>query len=343
MTSVRNRRIILSSRPEGLPAEANYAMTETEVPVPGEGEVLARILMLSIDPAMRGWVLETPNYAPAVPVGDVMRSFGVAEVVESKSSRYNVGDIVTAMTGWQEWCVLADEKIQRRVDPSLAPVSTSLGVLGVTGLTAYVGMVEIGKPTPGSTAVVSTAAGSVGSAAGQLAALRGARTVGLTGSDEKVRMCLEEFGFDACINYKTSTDLAADLAAACPNGIDIYFDSVGGQMLDAVLEHITIGARIAVCGTISMLANDIPMGRRIERKLLVQRALIQGYLASDHYGRAEEIASKMAHWIQSGQLKYREEVSPRLDDAPAALARMLAGENLGKSAVRVAFSEAEVN
>jgi NADPH-dependent curcumin reductase len=343
MTSVRNRRIILSSRPESLPTEANYSMTEAEVPVPGEGGVLARILMLSIDPAMRGWVLETPNYAPPVPVGDVMRSFGVAEVVESKSSKYQVGDIVTAMTGWQEWCVLTDDNIQRRVDPSHAPISTSLGVLGVTGITAYVGMVEIGKPTAGSTAVVSTAAGSVGSAAGQLAALHSARTVGLTGSDEKVRMCLDEFGFDAAINYKTSKNLAADLAAACPDGIDVYFDSVGGEMLDAVLENITIGARIAICGTISMLANDIPMGRRIERKLLVQRALMQGYLASDHYDRAEEIANKMAHWIQSGQLKYREEISPRLEDAPAALVRMLEGENLGKSAVRVAFSDAETN
>jgi NADPH-dependent curcumin reductase CurA len=156
-------------------------------------------------------------------------------------------------------------------------------------------------------------------------------------------MCLEEFGFDAAINYKTSKNLAADLAAACPDGIDVYFDSVGGEMLDAVLGNITIGARIAICGTISMLANDIPMGRRIERKLLVQRALMQGYLASDHYDRAEEIANKMAHWIQSGQLKYREEISPRLEDAPAALVRMLEGENLGKSAVRVAFSDAETN
>jgi len=341
MNSVRNRQIILSSRPEGLPTEQNYSMAQAPVPVPGEGQVLARTLLISIDPAMRGWVIEAPNYAPPVRVGDVMRSFGVAEVLESRVETVKAGDIVAGMTGWQEYCILTDETIQRRIDPTIAPISTALGVLGVTGLTAYVGMIEIGRPTPGATAVVSTAAGSVGSAAGQLAALRGARTVGLTGSDEKVRMCLDEFGFDACINYKSSADLSADLAVACPDGIDIFLDSVGGEMLDAVLERINIGARVAICGTISMLGNDIPLGRRIERRLLVQRALMQGYLASDHYDRADEIAREMAQWVKSGQLRYREEVASRLEDAPAALTRMLQGGNLGKTIVRVASSDVE--
>jgi NADPH-dependent curcumin reductase CurA len=341
MSSVRNRQILLTSRPQRLPSESNYAMTDAAMPTPGDGEVLARTLILSIDPAMRGWVIEAPNYSPPVPVGEVMRSFGVAQIVDSRSSSFNVGDIVAGMTGWQEYCVLNDATIQRRIDPKLAPISTALGVLGVTGLTAYLGMIEIGQPVPGATAVVSTAAGSVGSAAGQLAALKGARTVGLTGTDEKVRLCLEEFGFDACINYRTSKDLAGELAAACPDGIDIFFDSVGGEMLDAVLEQINIGARIAICGTISMVGNDIPMGRRVERKLLVQRALMKGFLASDHYDRADEIAEEMAEWVNSGQLRYREEVSPRLDDAPAALVRMLAGENLGKSIVRVWSSDDE--
>lgn len=341
MANPPNRQIVLAVRPAALPRAEHFAMSKGTVPEPADGEVLARTLLLSIDPAMRGWVLESKNYVPAVPVGGVMRSFGVAEVVESRSSRYQVGDIVAGLTGWQEWCVIADADVHRRVDPTLAPISTSVGVLGLTGVTAYVGMVEIGKPTPGSTVVVSTAAGSVGSAAGQLAKIHGARTVGLTGSDEKVRMCLDEFGFDAAINYKTTPDLSAALADACPDGIDVYFDSVGGDMLDAVLEHITIGARIPLCGTISMVANDIPMGKRIERKLLVQRALIRGYLASDHFDRSEEIATTMSQWITSGQLRYREEVFPRFEDAPIALERMLAGENLGKSVVRVAYSDSE--
>jgi NADPH-dependent curcumin reductase CurA len=341
MTNPPNRQIVLAVRPAELPRAEHFAMSKGTVPEPAAGEVLARTLLLSIDPAMRGWVLESKNYVPAVPVGGVMRSFGVAEVVESRSNRYQVGDIVAGLTGWQEWCVIADADVHRRVDPALAPISTSVGVLGLTGVTAYVGMVQIGKPTPGSTAVVSTAAGSVGSAAGQLAKIHGARTVGLTGSDEKVRMCLDEFGFDAAINYKTTPDLSAALADACPDGIDVYFDSVGGDMLDAVLENITIGARIPLCGTISMAANNIPMGKRIERKLLVQRALIQGYLASDHFDRSEEIATTMSQWITSGQLRYREEVFPRFEDAPIALERMLAGENLGKSVVRVAYSDSE--
>jgi len=335
MTSVRNRRIILSSRPESLPTEANYSMTEAEVPVPGEGGVLARILMLSIDPAMRGWVLETPNYAPPVPVGDVMRGFGVAEVVESKSSKYQVGDIVTAMTGWQEWCVLTDDNIQRRVDPSHAPISTSLGVLGVTGITAYVGMVEIGKPTAGSTAVVSTAAGSVGSAAGQLAALHGARTVGLTGSDEKVRMCLDEFGFDAAINYKTSKNLAADLAAACPDGIDVYFENVGGVVLEAVLGLINRGARIPLCGLVSQYnMRPLPPGPNLI-PLLTNRARIHGFLVLDHYDRFDAFVREVGSWVRSGELRYREDIVDGIDAAPQALIGLLEGKNFGKLLVRV--------
>lgn len=336
-----NRQILLANRPESLPTEANFELVESPIPTLADGQILVRVLLLSIDAAMRGWVLETPNYSPAVPLGSVMRSFGIAEVVESRSSIYRVGDVVAGMTGWQEYGVLAEAEVVRTLDPASGPLSPYLGVLGVTGLTAWVGMMEIGKPKPGSTVVVSTAAGATGSAAGQLAAIHGARTVGLTGSDEKVRICLEEFGYDECINYKTSQDLSADLAKACPDGIDVYFDSVGGQMLDAVLANIAIGARIAICGTISMLANDIPVGRRIERILLVQRALVQGYLTSDHFERSEEIATIMAPWVESGRLRYREDMAPSLQDAPGALTALLTGENLGKSIVRVAYGAGE--
>jgi len=331
----RNRQVVLARRPIGLPTADDYEMGEGPVPSPSDGEVLVRTLYASIDPAQRGWVLEANNYLPAVPVGAVMRSFGVGEVVESRSKQYSVGEVVTGMTGWQEWAAIAAEDVHRRIDPQVAPISTSLGVLGLTGLTAYVGMLEICEPTPGSTVVVSTAAGAVGSAAGQLAAIHGARTVGITGSDEKVRQCLVEFGFDACINYKTSTDLSADLAAACPGGIDAYLDSVGGDMLDTVLDHININSRIAICGTISQGTNDRPTGPRVERRLLVRRALMKGFLAFDSFDRSEEIATVMSEWVRSGRLRYREEILHDLEDAPQGLERVLAGENLGKMVVQV--------
>lgn len=332
----RNRQIVLRRRPTGLPTVDDYEIRDGEPPRPEEGEILVRTLLLSIDPAMRGWVLQGRNYVQPVPVGAVMRSFGAGQVVESRSPRYQPGDIVAGLTGWQEWAVLTEQDVQRKVDPSLAPISTSLGVLGITGLTAYVGMVEIAQPGAGQTAVVSTAAGAVGSVAGQLAKIHGARTVGLTGSDEKVRLCLEEFGFDACINYRTSTDLAADLAKACPEGIDIYFDSVGGSMLDAVLEHINVGARIPICGTISQPSDAVPTGPRFERRLLVQRATMQGFLVTDHFARSTEIAAVLAGWIRDGRLRYREEIAPRLEDAPAALTTVLSGANMGKMLVHVA-------
>ncbi|MGW6036897.1 NADP-dependent oxidoreductase [Gordonia terrae] len=335
MVALTNRQIVLRRRPVGLPSAGDFAMGTSAIPVIGDGQVLIRTLYASVDPAQRGWVLESKNYVPSVPVGSVMRSFGVGEVIESHAATYAPGDIVAGLTGWQEWAAVAEEDIHRKVDPSQEPVSTAVGILGLTGLTAYVGMLEICRPTAGSTVVVSTAAGSVGSAAGQLAAMKGARTVGLTGDDKKVRQCLEEFGFDACINYKTSRDLSADLAAACPGGIDGYFDSVGGAMLDAVLDHINVNARVAICGTISQLGDARPTGPRVERQLLVQRATMQGFLASDSFDRSAHIASVMAGWLRDGQLRYREEVLDGLEHAPYALERLLAGHNSGKVVVKV--------
>jgi NADPH-dependent curcumin reductase CurA len=334
-----NRQVLLTRRPAGLPTVDDYRMGEGVIPTPQDGEVLVRTLYLSIDPAQRGWVLEAKNYVPAVQVGAVMRSFGIGQIVESRVDGYKTGDIIAGLTGWQEWAVMPAAEIQRKVDPAAAPISTSAGILGLTGLTAYVGMIEIGRPKRGETAVVSTAAGSVGSAAGQLAAIHGARTVGLTGSDEKVQQCLDEFGFDACINYKTSNDLVADLAEACPSGIDVYFDSVGGYMLDAVLEHVNINARIAICGTISQGGNDRPTGPRVERRLLVQRALMQGFVATDHFGRSDEVANTIAQWVRDGRLRYREEIRDRLESAPLALEQVLNGTNQGKMLVWIADPE----
>jgi NADPH-dependent curcumin reductase CurA len=333
---MHNRQIVLSRRPERLPEPSDFELRAGEVPSPSDGEVLVKTLQLSIDPAMRGWVVDTPNYMEPVPVGSVMRSFGVARVERSRHPDYAAGDLVVGAPGWQEWAVLGESELYWRVAPEQAPLSAALGVLGITGLTAYVGMVEIGRPRAGETVVVSTAAGAVGSVAGQLAAIAGARVVGITGSDAKCRICLDDFGFDACLNYRDTPDLGAAIAEACPDGVDVYFDSVGGAMLDAVLEHANIGARIPICGTISQLPGHQATGPRVERRLLVQRALMHGFLATDHFHRAEELTGRLAEWLDAGRLRHREQIYDALASAPEALADVLAGRNLGKAVVRVA-------
>lgn len=335
----RNRQIVLKRRPTGLPTVEDFAVQDSTVPAVREGQVLVRTLLLSIDPAMRGWVLEGQNYLPPVPVGSVMRSFGLGQVVDSRHSEFRPGDVVATSTGWQEWAAVPAEDIQRKVDPELAPISTALGVLGLNGVTAYVGMLEIGRPRPGETVLVSTAAGAVGSVAGQLAKLSGARVVGLTGSDEKARICIAEYGFDDCLNYRTVDSLRDGIAAACPDGVDVYFDSVGGETLDAALSLVNVGARIPICGTISIPAGVDLSGPRVERQLLVKRALMQGFLASDHFSRSAQIASELAGHVRAGRLRYREEVAPRLEDAPESLERVLSGRNLGKSLVHVSDLE----
>lgn len=334
-----NRQLRLRRRPAGLPSPEDFELTEEPAPVPGEGQVLVRTLLLSIDPAMRGWVAEGPNYVQAVPVGGVMRSFGLAEVVQSRNRRFKPHDIVFALPGWQEWGVLDEHDILRHVDPDMAPLSAWLGVLGLNGLTAYVGMVDIGRPKPGETVLVSSAAGSVGSAAGQVARILGARVVGLTSTDEKRDLCLRVFGFDDCINYRHVPDLSAAVAEACPHGVDVYFDSVGGLTLDAAIDNMNIGGRIPVCGTISEPADLHATGPRVGRRLLVKRLTMQGFLATDHVARLDEIAQKLATWIEEGHLRYLEEISAGLEAAPTMLRRVLDGQNEGKSIVRVAELE----
>jgi NADPH-dependent curcumin reductase CurA len=340
MSADHNRQLVLRRRPEGLPQPSDFELREGDVPSPGDGEVLVKTLLLSIDPAMRGWVADTRNYSEPVAIDSVMRSFGVARVEASRNPDYATGDLVVGAPGWQEWAALGAGDLYWRVDPEGAPLSASLGVLGITGLTAYVGMLEIGRPQATETVVVSTAAGAVGSVAGQLAAIAGARVVGITGSEAKRRICIDEFGFDECLNYRAAPDLAAAIAAACPGGVDVYFDSVGGAMLDGVLEHVNVGARIAICGTISQLPGQVVTGPRVERRLLVQRALMQGFLATDHFHRADEITAKLAEWLHAGRLRHREHVYDALPSAPDALADVLAGRNLGKAVVRVADGDA---
>jgi len=334
-----NHRVVLARRPTSLPVESDFALDAAPAPTPAAGQILVRTLYVSIDPGMRGWLLDAPNYSAPVPVGGPMRSFGIGEVAESHNPAYAVGDLIVGMTGWQEWVVLDPTDVQRRIPAGSGPLSAHLGVLGLTGLTAYVGMLEIGAPQPGETVLVSTAAGAVGSVAGQLAAIAGARTVGLTGSEEKRRLLLDRFGFDAAINYRSEPDLAAAIGRECPTGVDVYFDSVGGSMLDAALQHVNVGARVPVCGTIGLPPGAVADGPRPERTILVKRLRVQGFIATDHFDRFDEIAGRLTDWLDSGRLTHLEEIAPALADAPGALVRQLAGENLGRSLVRIAADQ----
>lgn len=341
MSASRNQQIILSRRPTGLPTEEDFAVHQAPIPVAGPAQVLVRTLMVSIEPAMRGWVLDAPNYLPPVPVGSPMRSFGIGEIITSGIEDYRPGDLVVGFTGWQEWATLDTSQIQRRIDPDVAPISTALGVLGLTGLTAYVGMLEIGRPQPGSTVVVTSAAGAVGSTAGQLAALRGARVVGVAGSDEKCRQCVDYFGFDSAVNYRDESNLAEAIRRRCPDGVDVLFDSVGGTTLDAILENINVGARVAICGTMSLPPDGRAVGPRIERRLLVRRVSMQGFLATDHFDRFDRIVGEMAEWLRQDKVRYLEDIASELTDAPSALVRLLGSRNRGKSLVRVGLREGD--
>jgi NADPH-dependent curcumin reductase CurA len=336
MSATANQMMKLRRRPKDFPDPEDFELATGPIPVPGPGQVLVRTLMLSIDPAMRGWLVEGPNYVQAVQLGGVMRSFGLAEVVESLSSRFRPGDVLVCLPGWQEWAVLDEPEILWRVDPDIAPISTALGVLGINGLTAYVGVVDIGRPKAGETVLVSSAAGAVGSAAGQISRVLGARVVGLTSTERKRETCIREFGFDDCINYRAVEDLPAAIAEACPDGVDVYFDSVGGRTLDAALENMSIGGRIPVCGTISEPAGVQAVGPRLSRSLLVKRLTMQGFIATDHIERIEEISSLLAKWIKAGDLRHMEEISTGLRAAPESLRRLLEGRNEGKAIVRLA-------
>jgi len=330
-----NRQVVLRKRPDPDVGAGLFEAVDAPMPAMGDGQFLVRNICLSVDPAMRGWIAEAANYSDPVPLDGVMRSFAVGEVVASDHPDYAVGEIVAGWLGWQGYAVADGSEIQRKVDPALAPVSTALGVLGITGATAHVGMLGVCGPREGETVLVTTAAGSVGAAAGQIAKIKGCRTVGVTGSDEKARYCAEEFGYDAVINYRTCEDLSAAIGAAAPDGIDCCFDNVGGDQLDAVMGHINIGARIAICGTIGMPSFPVPTGPRMNRALLVNRARIEGFLVLDHFDRYAEIIAELTGWYQDGLLRDREDVADGLDAAPGALERLLKGENTGKQIVRL--------
>lgn len=330
-----NRQMVLVARPAPTVTAALWQLREQPTPEPGEGQFLVRNRYLSIDPAMRGWIAEAANYSKPVPLGAPMRSFAVGEVVASRNLQYAEGETLMGRFGWQDYCLCSGSEVDMRVDTALAPVSTALGVLGINGATGYLGLSLIGQPRAGETVVVSTAAGAVGSVVGQAARIAGCRTVGLTGSAAKVEQCLDLFRFDAAIDYRGEPDLAAAVARACPDGVDIFFDNVGGAVADAVMPALNERARIVVCGTIGIPSDPPPLGPRYNRTLLVKRARMEGFLVLDHLDRLGEVVETLAPWVRDGRLRYLEDVAEGLDSAPSALVRVLAGENTGKQLVRV--------
>jgi NADPH-dependent curcumin reductase len=336
MLPKQNRQVHLKARPEGIPQAHHFEIAAAPLPDVGEGQFLVRNLYLSVDPAMRGWVSAIANYSKPVEIGEVMRSRDVGEVIASRHADYRVGDKVVGWFGWQEYALSDGKGVIRRVEEEDIPLSAALGVLGMNGVTAYFGLLDVGQPNAGETVLVSTAAGAVGSAVGQIAKLKGCRTVGIAGGAEKVRLCRDEFGFNAAIDYKAERDLDVSLARACPQGIDVYFDNTSGRISDAVLRHINKRARIVICGTASVASWDPwPAGPRVERHLLVKSARMEGFLVLDYEHRTGEAVPQLAQWVREGKLRYREDILEGLDAAPDAIAGLYRGENLGKRLIKL--------
>ncbi len=335
MNAPPNRQVILASRPNGIPQAEDFAIRTTAPPEPKEGEILVRNRVLSVDPAMRGWVSAVANYSKPVGIGEVMRSLAAGEVLASRHPDFAPGECVTGLFGWQDYAAVPVSAVTRKVREGDLPLSASLGVLGLNGTTAYFALLEIGQPKPGETVVVSTAAGAVGSIVGQIAKFRGCRTIGIAGGPEKRRQCLEEFGYDAAIDYKAGT-IDAALTEAAPQGVDVYFDNTSGPISDAVLRQLAVRARVVICGTAALSSWDPwPQGPRVERHLLVKRARMQGFLIFDYADRTEEAVAQLADWVRTGRLAYREDILDGIEQAPGAIARLYRGENSGKLLIRL--------
>jgi len=331
----RNRRFLLRERPTGHIGPNTFELSEEAVPEIGDGEALVRVDWISLDPTNRAWINDTPTYLPPVGIGEVMRGGGLGEVVASKNPNYPVGQTVQGLVGWQEYAVLSDGMFLFPVDiaEGVSP-SAYMGVLGTTGLTAWIGIRDIGKPRPGETVVVSAAAGAVGSVAGQLAKADGARVVGIAGGSEKCALLTDELGFDAAVDYR-ARDWVAQLAAATPDGIDVDFENVGGDIMDAVFARLNMGARVALCGLISGYNSvDPPPGPRAFGNLLIQRATLQGFIVLDHLGRTPEAVAEISGLIAEGKLTPLETVVEGFEQLPTALGMLFEGKNVGKLVLR---------
>lgn len=330
----QHRRVVLARRPDGEPSEGDFRLESVATPTPGPGEVLVRTLYLSLDPYMRGRMRDAASYAPPVGIGETMVGGTVGEVVASNHPALKPGDIVEDRLGWQEYGVSHGATL-RKIDPAVAPISTANGVLGMPGMTAWFGLLEIGQPKPGETVVVSAASGAVGQVVGQLAKRAGARAVGIAGGARKCAFVRDELGFDACVDYKAG-DLAASLAAACPDGVDVYFENVGGVVGDTVTMQMNTWGRIVLCGAISQYnATRVEMAPRLPGFFVGRRVTMRGFIVSDFAPKYEPARKLMAGLVRSGALKYREDIVQGLENAPRAFIGLLRGENFGKLQVQV--------
>ncbi len=331
----KNRRITLASRPSGFPKASDFHLAESPMLWPARGQVLVQTIYLSVDPYVRGRMSAAESYVRPLEIGELMPGGAVGRVLESADPKFEIGAIVQGMLGWQDYAVVDGSEL-RAIDERVAPIQTALGVLGLPGLTAYFGLLDVCHPKAGQTVVVSGAAGAVGMLVGQLARIMGCRVVGIAGSDSKVAFLVNELGFDGAFNYKATTDYGGQLGQLCPAGIDVYFDNVGGAISDAVLRLINVKARIAICGQISQYNLETPeLGPRWFGHLLVKRAKAQGFLVSDYAERFSEGLQGIGQWLRQGKLKYREDVAQGLENAPQAFIGMLHGRNLGKQLVQV--------
>ena len=328
-----NRRVTLAERPVGFPKDSDFAIDEIEVAEPGAGEVLVRALWVSVDPYQRGRMSEARSYAKKLELGDVITSQSVGEVVESHDGRFAPGDLVVGQLGWQEYAVARGGSL-RRIPELLDPPTLALHVVGQTGLTAYFGLLDVGRPRPGDTVVVSGAAGAVGQVVGQIAKLMGCHTVGIAGGPDKCTDCTL-YGYDVAIDYREE-DFWSGLKEACPDGVDVYFDNVGGDVSSAVYRRLNIGARIVICGQISQYNLERPEPTFHPSLLIVYRARMEGFLVTDYAHRFDEAAARLARWVAEGKIRWREDVTEGLENAPAAFMGMLRGENRGKALVKVA-------
>lgn len=332
-----NRQFLLAARPVGEIKDSDFKFQESPVPEPKDGEILVRNLYMSLDPAMRGWMNDTDSYIEPVQLGDVMRAGTIGKVVKSKHPDYAEGDKVFGLGGWQDYYVAGGQQMpQKLLDGVPLPLTNFLSVLGITGLTAYFGLLDIADPKEGETVVVSGAAGAVGSIVGQIAKLKGCRVVGIAGTDEKCKWIKNELGFDAAINYKKE-NVGEALRKACPNKIDVYFDNVGGDILNEVLAQINVGARISICGAISIYnAVEPPPGPSNYITLLTKRSRMEGFIVTDYMDRFPEAIMQLAQWLIEGKIEHKEDVVEGLENAPKAIHKLFDGTNEGKLIVKVA-------
>jgi NADPH-dependent curcumin reductase CurA len=334
LAELTNQQFRLAARPLDMPDPSHWQGTQERVPAIDDGELLVKVLYLSIDPAMRMWINDERSYMPPVAIGDVMRAIGLGRVISSRDPVYREGDFVTGLLGVQEYAV-TDASALQKVDSQLAPLPTYLSTLGLTGMSAYFGLLEIGRPRPGDTVVVSAAAGAVGATAGQIAKIKGCRVVGIVGGAEKCRLIVDEFGFDAAIDYKAGDPVKA-LEEACPNRVDVFFDNVGGDILDAVLTQLAMGARVVISGAVSQYNSRAPHGPANYMALAVDRARMEGFIVTDYAERFGDAAAELAQWGASGELRSREHIVDGLQSFPDALLKLFSGENRGKLILKVA-------